>query len=253
MGWDFDVAGLYSQSKVREKVSNGFPLLTQLMPLLNSGNVNPFGPSDPAVEAQVAATNFTGDAYSIKSSLTSLAGKASREVMQLQAGPLGLAFGGEVRKEKFDFSASAALQAGDVSGYGGNFLPTSQSRNVGAVFGEVNIPIVKNLEANIAARYDHYEGVGNSTTPKGSLRWQPVPQVLLRTSYGRGFRAPSLQDLFLPLQTSVTPVGLSDPDRCPVTNNGNDCQTQFNVQFGGERTSSPRSRRTSRSAPCSSR
>jgi iron complex outermembrane receptor protein len=188
MGWDFDVAGLYSQSKVREKVSNGFPLLTQLMPLLNSGNVNPFGPSDPAVEAQVAATNFTGDAYSIKSSLTSLAGKASREVMQLQAGPLGLAFGGEVRKEKFDFSASAALQAGDVSGYGGNFLPTSQSRNVGAVFGEVNIPIVKNLEANIAARYDHYEGVGNSTTPKGSLRWQPVPQVLLRTSYGRGFR-----------------------------------------------------------------
>ena len=33
--------GLYSQSKVREKVSNGFPLLTQLMPLLNSGHVQP--------------------------------------------------------------------------------------------------------------------------------------------------------------------------------------------------------------------
>ncbi|MCE9660123.1 MAG: TonB-dependent receptor [Burkholderiales bacterium] len=234
MGWDFDVAGLWSQSKVKEQVSDGFPLLTQLMPLLNSGLVNPFGPSDPGVEAQVRATNFTGEAYSIKSSMTSLAGKASREIMQLSAGPLGVAFGGEMRKEKFDFSASAALQAGDVSGYGGNFLPTSHSRDVGAVFGEANIPIVKNLEANVAVRYDHYEGVGSSTTPKASLRWQPIPQLLLRTSYGKGFRAPSLQDLFLPQQTSVTTPGLSDPDRCPVTNNGNDCQTQFNVQLGGE-------------------
>ena len=155
-------------------------------------------------------------------------------MMQMSGGPLGVAFGGEVRKEKFDFSSSQELQDGDVSGYGGNFLPTKRSRNVGAVFGEVNIPVVKDLEANFAVRYDHYEGVGNSTTPKGGVRWQPIPQVLLRTSYGKGFRAPSLQDLFLPLQTSVTPVGLSVPDRCPITNNGNDCQTQFNVQIGAE-------------------
>ncbi len=239
MGWDFDVAGLWSQSKVREQVNNGFPLLTQLMPLLNSGLVNPFGASDPAIEAQARATNFTGDAYSIKSSLTSLAGKASREVLQLSAGPLGVALGAEVRKEKFDFSASQALQDGDVSGYGGNFLPTSRSRNVEALFGEANIPIVKSLEANVAVRYDKYQGIGSSTTPKASLRWQPIPQVLLRTSYGKGFRAPSLQDLFLPLQSGVTTVGLSDPDRCPVTGNGNDCQTQFNVQFGGEPTLKP--------------
>jgi iron complex outermembrane receptor protein len=238
-GWDFDVAGLYSESKVREQVNNGFPLLTQIMPLLNSGNVNPFGPSAPAVEDQVRATNFTGDAYSIKSSLTSLAAKASREIVQLSAGPLGIAFGGEARKEKFDFSSSPALQAGDVSGYGGNFLPTSRTRNVEAVFGEANIPLIKNLEANVAVRYDHYQGVGNSTTPKGSLRWQPTPQVLLRTSYGRGFRAPSLQDLFLPMQTSVTTVGLSDPERCPTTGSGNDCQTQFAVQVGGERNLKP--------------
>ena len=181
----------------------------------------------------MAATGFTGDAYSIKSSLTSLAGKASKEVMQLSAVRSARlrrrSAQGEVRLLR-----PAALQAGDVSGYGGNFLPTQRSRDVGAVFGEANIPTVKNLEANVAVRYDHYEGVGSSTTPKASLRWQPMPQLLLRTSWGEGFRAPSLQDLYLPMQTSVTPVGLSDPDRCPVTNNGNDCQTQFNVQLGGE-------------------
>jgi iron complex outermembrane receptor protein len=238
-GWDFDVAGLRSESRVREQVTNGYPLLTQIMPLLNSGNVNPFGASAPDVEAQVRATNFMGDAYSIKSSLTSLAGRASRDLMQLSAGPLGFAFGAEARKEKFDFSSSAALQAGDVSGYGGNFLPTNRSRNVEALFGEANIPIVKGLEGNVAVRYDHYQGVGSSTNPKASVRWQPMPQLLLRTSYGKGFRAPSLQDLFLPQQTGVTPVGLSDPDRCPTTGSSNDCQTQFNVQFGGEKTLKP--------------
>jgi iron complex outermembrane receptor protein len=232
-GWDFDAAALYTESKVREEVNAGFPLNSLIMPLLNSGNVNPFGPSTPEVEAQVRATQFTGESYRIKSSLTSLAARASKELMQLPAGPLGVAFGVEARREKYDFDSDPALQAGDVSGYGGNFLPTHRSRDVTAVFGEANVPIVKDLEANLAVRHDRYEGVGNTTNPKASLRWQPMPQVLLRTSYGQGFRAPSLQDLYLPAQTGVTIPGLSDPDRCPVTNSGNDCQTQFAVAIGG--------------------
>lgn len=62
------------------------------------------------------------------------------------------------------------------------------------MFGEVNVPIVKGLEASAAMRFDKYQGVGNSTTPKASLRWQPMREVLLRGSLGKGFRAPSLQD-----------------------------------------------------------
>jgi iron complex outermembrane recepter protein len=69
----------------------------------------------------------------------------------------------------------------------------------------------------MAVRFDKYQGVGNSTTPKFSLRWQPIREVLLRASVGKGFRAPSLQDLYLPPQQSVTPPGVSDPIRCPVT------------------------------------
>ncbi|MGZ5715569.1 MAG: TonB-dependent receptor plug domain-containing protein, partial [Caldimonas sp.] len=241
MGWDFDVAGVYSESKVREQVNAGFPAYTQIMPLLNSGNVNLFGPNTPAIEDQARATGFTGDAFSIKSSLTSLAGRASRDIVQMSAGPLGIAFGAEGRKEKYNFSANPTIQTGDISGYGGNFLDVDKSRTVEALFGEANIPIVKNLEANLAVRYDHYQGVGSSTNPKGSLRWQPTPQILLRTSYGKGFRAPSLQDLFAPNTQSVTPPGLNDPKRCspplptppPGGNSGNDCQTQFTVTFGG--------------------
>ena len=238
-GWDFDTNVFYSESLVTEHDNAGFPINSQVLPLLNSGAVNFFGPNTPAVQSELDATDYNGDAFKIRSSLTSVTAKASRDVYQLPAGSVGFAAGIEGRREKYDFSAAAPLQTGDVSGYGGNFLDTDRSRNVGAVFSEVTVPIVKNLELDGAIRYDHYEGVGNSTTPKASLRWQPIQQVLLRGSYGRGFRAPSLQDLYLPQTTGVTTSGLSDPARCPATNSSTDCQTQFAVALGGLPTLQP--------------
>jgi iron complex outermembrane recepter protein len=238
-GWDFDSAILHSQSKVREMVNGGYPLYSRILPLLNSGEVNPFGPSAPDVEAQIQASNFLGEAFRVDSSLTSIAAKASREMLQLPAGALGVALGAEARKENYLFEAASELQIGDVSGYGGNFLRTDKSRKVAAVFGEVNVPIARGLEANAAVRYDKYQGVGNSTTPKVSARWQPTKEFLLRGSLGKGFRAPSLQDLFLPATTGVTPPGLNDPLRCSQTGDSNDCGTQFTVANGGTSTLKP--------------
>ena len=236
MGWDFDAAFLHSQSKVREQVNGGYPSQSAILPLLNSGTVNLWGPNSDAINAQLQATNFHDDAFRITSTLDSVAAKASREVMQLPAGALALAVGAEARKEKFLFDPNPTIQTGDISGYGGNFLTTDKTRNVDAAFAEVSVPIIKGLEANGAVRFDHYQGVGNSTTPKISLRWQPAKEILVRGSAGKGFRAPSLQDLYLPNTTGVTPPGLNDPTRCaPVVANpsSNDCQTQFAVTFGG--------------------
>ena len=97
------------------------------------------------------------------------------------------------------------LQSGDIPGYGGSTPDVpKQTRDVWAVYAEVNIPIVKNLEVDVAVRYDDYQDVGNTTNPKVSVRWQPVQQLLLRGSYGTGFRAPSLLELFQPFQFGAT-------------------------------------------------
>jgi iron complex outermembrane recepter protein len=233
-GWDFDGGFLHSNSKVAEQVNDGFPSLSAILPLLNRGNVNFFGPNSAAIDAQLRATNFTGHAFDIESTLNSLYAKVTRELTQLPAGPLAVALGSEFRFEKYLFNASPAIQTGDISGYGGNFLNTDRTRKVGALFAEVNLPIVKGLEASAAVRFDKYQGVGNSTTPKASLRWQPARELLLRASIGKGFRAPSLQDLYLPQITGVTTPGLSDSARCPSTNDGvKDCSTQFPILNGG--------------------
>ncbi|WP_161974420.1 TonB-dependent receptor [Piscinibacter terrae] len=245
-GWDVDGGFLHSESRVSELVNDGFPSLSAILPLLNSGTVNPFGASDPAVEAALRATNFHGEAFHIKSSIDSLQAKASKELLQMPAGALAAAFGVEARKEKYLFQPDPTIQTGDIAGYGGNFLVTDRSRDVKAIFAEVSVPVFKSLEAGAAVRHDRYQGVGNSTTPKFTLRWQPTRQLLLRGSLGEGFRAPSLQDLYLPNTTGVTPPGLSDPARCPTTGDGvKDCATQFTTLNGGNTTLKPE---TSRSA-----
>ena len=232
-GWDYDAGVLYSESKVTEHLNDGYALYTALMPLLNSGQVNFFGANAAAVQSQIDATKFRGDALKTKTSLTSLYGKASRELFQLPGGPLAFALGAEGRQEKYKLDPTAEILTGDLTGYGGNFLPVDVSRDVKAVFAEVAVPVLRGLEASAAVRYDDYEGVGSKTTPKVSLRWQPNRAVLFRAAVGKGFRAPSLLDLFAPQTTGVTPPGLNDPIRCPVTGDGNDCNTQFPNLNGG--------------------
>ncbi len=246
-GWEFDTAYLYSSSRVREQAHDGFPSLTQMLPLLNSGSVNFFGPNTPEIDAAIRATGFVGDALRVTSTLQSIAAKASRELIDLPGGALEVAFGAEFRNEAYLFDPHPSVQAGDIAGYGGNFLVTDKDRDMAALFAEVNVPLRTGLEASAALRHDKYQGVGSATTPKLGMRWQPVPAVLVRGSAGKGFRAPSLQDLYLPNTTGVTPAGLSDPLRCspplpegtPGAGSPSDCQTQFPITLGGNTTLKP--------------
>jgi iron complex outermembrane receptor protein len=64
------------------------------------------------------------------------------------------------------------------------------SRNVYAVFGELNAPVAKILELNGAVRYDHYSDFGSSTTPKIGFKLKPIDQFAIRGTYAEAFRAP---------------------------------------------------------------
>jgi len=48
----------------------------------------------------------------------------------------------------------------------------------------------------MAARYDNVEGIGGALSPKFSLLVQPTGHLRLRASVGRGFHAPTLQELY---------------------------------------------------------
>ncbi|MEO7206159.1 MAG: TonB-dependent receptor [Steroidobacteraceae bacterium] len=234
-GWDFDTAVLYSEVKVKEDLKSGFPLYSKIMPLLDGGTINPFGATtDPAALAAAKATEFVGEDFSSKTSLASLAGTASRALFDLPGGEMKGAVGAEVRRETFVYNPSAAIQTGDITGQGGNQLPEDAARSVESAFVEINMPIVRMLDADAAVRYDHYQGIGSTVNPKGSLKFQPVQWWLLRASVGSGFRAPSLTDLYAAQATSVTSNGTRDPIKCPKFDPNNPaCSFQFSTVTGG--------------------
>jgi iron complex outermembrane receptor protein len=235
-GWDVDTGLMWSQSKVNEDLLSGYAQYSKVLPILNSGVINPFGDTtDATALADVRNAEFRGTSYRTETSMTSLDFKGSRDLFELPAGALAIALGGELRRETFSYDPSVAIQTGDIAGLGGNSYAVTGQRNVEGVYAEASIPIVKTLDGDVAVRYDHYQGVGSTTNPKASLRWQPSSTWLLRGSAGTGFRAPSLTDLYTPQATSVTANGTRDPIRCPNISTGapNDCNFQFTTITGG--------------------
>ncbi len=107
---------------------------------------------------------------------------------------------------------------------------TSDSRNVAAVYGEVLVPFTKQWEAQLSARYDHYQQVGGAASPKIGLTYTPSKALLLRGSAGQGFRAPSMTDLYRPTVYSSTAT-LPDPVYCAtVDNNYSDCADNWDTR-----------------------
>ncbi len=232
--WDVDASYSYSKGKTDQSLNSGFFRISQLLALLNSGNVNLFGDNTPAVLDQLRATNVVGSVIKDEATNKAFNAKVSGELFNLPAGPLAAAIGVDLRKESLNQSSNPVLGTGDVSGFGGGIIAVQGSRDVKAAYGELSIPILRSLEASVAVRTDDYSDFGRTNNPKASLRWQPSRDILFRGSYGKGFLAPSLYQLFLPRQPGVSGTGLSDPIRCPVTHNtGTDCLTQFGLFFGG--------------------
>ncbi len=208
--WEYNVSFTTNQSKTDGKLTDGYYSQLELARVLNNpaNNWNPFatgGIQDAALTAKLQGAKYIGPTITGKSTSTGADASITGTLMNLPAGPLQLATGLSARRDSYDIAVPAILGSGDIAGLGGATPPESSSRNVQAIFAELNIPILKTLEANLAARTDHYSDVGNTTNGKASLRFAVTPNVLLRGSVGTGFRAPTLVELHKP-----TSVGASE-------------------------------------------
>jgi iron complex outermembrane receptor protein len=224
-GWDYTVAATYTSNRQVDNYVSGFVSDHLFTPLIASGVVDPFAANTPAALQMMRAAQITGAANDNRASNYGVSLKASSDVYKLPAGPVAVAFGADARRERLEQSNADFFATGDVLGGAGIVasLPVGV-RTVWSLFGEVNVPVVRNFEMNVAARYDHYSDFGGTANPKLTLRWQPSQMLLLRGSWGTGFRAPTLSDLFQPQLVQYNDsTGFNDPIRCPVTGDSFDC------------------------------
>ena len=252
-GWDYNTAVSFNQNKNTHDVTGGYADGTIITPGVKTGVINPFGPQTAAGQALLDSALVTGKLYGGTSETTSIDARASRQLGDwLNAGrPAALAVGAEYRREKINFSANPDVATRLVASTGIDpALNQEGSRNVVAVYTELNVPIVKDFEVTGAVRYDRYSDVGSTVNPKVSFRWQPIQQVLLRGAYSTGFRAPSLFELNNPTTYTNTGNSWNDPVRCPngVVQPGFSeaavCNTQFIVLNGGNKGLQPEKAKT---------
>ncbi|MBI1407169.1 MAG: TonB-dependent receptor [Caulobacter sp.] len=92
-------------------------------------------------------------------------------------------------------STTCAVRNGPFMFLGGG-TPSQITGDNYAVFGELSIPILDNLQASLALRYEDYGGaVGSTTDPKLSLRYQATDWLAFRGSVGTTFRGPPITTL----------------------------------------------------------
>jgi iron complex outermembrane receptor protein len=247
-GWDYDVGLNHSVNVVKDRDTHGYVLYDKLIEGIAAGDINPFGPSGAKGRALLDSIQVNDEVRHARGTMDSVDFKASRALMALGGGDMALAVGGEVRRERTQFRPSALLMSdninNDAAPEGGK--GTSDSRNVQAVYGELLLPLTRQWQAQLSGRYDHYEQVGGALSPKVGLTYMPSKQVLLRASAGKGFRAPSMSDLYRPTVYSSTAT-LPDPVLCAtVDNNYADCAQNWDTRrYSNDKLKPERSRQFS--------
>ncbi|MFS1423404.1 TonB-dependent receptor plug domain-containing protein [Shewanella sp. 10N.286.48.B5] len=187
-GWDFTYHYNLAENS---NYGSGYVHRPTVEALVKSGDFN-FGPegNNAAVVASISHDVLAQDIMEFQSVNAGI----NFEAFELPAGTVGFYFGTEFAQYKYTSKVDAESAAGEVIGSSGN--GSGGDRDVFAVFGESIIPVTDDLEFNVALRFDDYSDFGNATTPKVALRYNIVDDLVLRASWGQGFRAPALTDLY---------------------------------------------------------
>jgi iron complex outermembrane receptor protein len=121
-------------------------------------------------------------------------------LLTLPGGPIGFALGAEYRKEKSSYVSDPIARQGLTHTNAIN--PTSADFDVKEVFGEVRIPVLKDvpmahrLEVGGAIRLSDYSTIGSTTTWKVDGTYAPVRDIAFNATYSQAVRAPNISELF---------------------------------------------------------
>lgn len=140
------------------------------------------------VTDEITSGNITGSEQS--SNVLAFTARADGPLFNLPGGTVLAAVGAEYREEDFLLSVPAQDRIvlddeRDVTSfYAELFVP---------LFGETNkVPGLQRLELNLAGRQDSYSDFGDAFSPKIGVVWEPIDNLLLRSSYSESFNAPNL-------------------------------------------------------------
>ncbi len=227
--WTWEVGLLYTKNSVNNlnrnavpdyKLQQAFNGLTRLgdgsltwnpdTPLENRVYFNWFDENEPAFADFLSVANPNSAWVEYRSFDVNTSGTIP--ALSLPGGAMGFNVGVERRLEDFgnvktDLNATGMILGGSegASSYG--------QRSLNSIYAEVNLPILDNLEVQLAGRWEEYsdEGFEKDIRPKIAAMYRPVEWLSIRASYSQAFKAPDLAYLYTASQTSFTSFQIQDP------------------------------------------
>ncbi len=134
----------------------------------------------------------------------------SGDLFEGWAGPIGFAGVVEAARQGYKLTPDPkTLDPDDPDGWYtpfGNIEQGGGNRNRYAVGAELRVPLLEQLTANIAGRYDKYDAVrsGAKFTYQTGLEWRPFSSLLVRGTYGTSFRAPDMHYVYAQASSGVS-------------------------------------------------
>jgi iron complex outermembrane recepter protein len=250
--WDYNVGVSRASSESESTLGTGYHYTAELQQVLGSGLINPFlMPGQSQSAAGMAALN-SASAYGVKlyggeSIMTQIDATFSGELgFELPGGNIMMAAGVDLRREEFKFNGDERAEMRPVfnAPFDNANVLDKVSRDIKAVFAEVYLPVLDNLDVTLASRYDKYDGFGSTTNPKISFSYRPIEELMFRGAYSTGFKVPSFNQLFNGVtESQYTGLDLADPATCPggvADENVAGCERIQPVEiFGGKEDLSP--------------
>ncbi|MGM0526674.1 MAG: TonB-dependent receptor domain-containing protein [Pseudomonadota bacterium] len=184
--------------------------------LVNTGGqcvpYNPFGQNASAEAVNFMSADVTRD-DEITQEYFGASFVTDTGDLQLQGGPIDIAFGFEWREETSETLTDAFTQAGLTNNAA---TPDEYGEyDVTEGFVEVNLPVLAGLEfakeltVDMAYRGADYSHAGSADAWKVGLMYSPVDDIRLRGTFGKAVRAPNITEAFSPRSPGF--VNITDP------------------------------------------
>jgi vitamin B12 transporter len=77
-----------------------------------------------------------------------------------------------------------------------NPAPLTGDVQIDSIYAQLNVTPIDALSLSAGVRYDDHDTFGDHTTARASAAWSVTPSTILRATYGEGFKAPTLYQLY---------------------------------------------------------
>ncbi|MEJ6000802.1 TonB-dependent receptor domain-containing protein [Paucibacter soli] len=261
--FDYTLSYVHSTSTQDTMYDGGYMRKSCYNDLLAAGKYNPFAASggNTALLAPCVLKEWN---QTIATKLDIVSARASGELFKAPGGAAMLGAGLDYTKQGYDYTPSAlamgpnSLHSGTdaVFGRGTGALPVGANRKNWGAFAELMVPLHKTLEASAALRYDDYTAVRNrfvfdldgklqapatqgnassKATYKLAMRYRPIDALMVRASYGTGFKVPNMDLITQAISggsntSGSYPCPVKAPDPRAVNCEGT---TQYDLLSGG--------------------